>query len=84
MSVGHRSVCYPDLLSHRCSSQLCGSIGQLIIFKQNQYKGRDQTKSIQDQEDSALVKWVVIVPGKIEIIVACIKCSIWVAVLKLD
>ena len=83
VSVNHLSVCYPDLLSHRCSSQLCGSIGHLIVFKQNHYKGRDQTKSMQDQEDSALVKWVVIVPGKIEIIVARIKCLICLAVFKL-
>ena len=83
VSVNHLSVCYPDLLSHRCSSQLCGSIGHLIVFKQNHYKGRDQTKSMQDQEDSTLVKWVVIVPGKIEIIVARIKCLISLAVFKL-
>ena len=67
MSVDHLSVCYPDLLSHHCLSQLCGSIGHLIIFKQNYYKGRDQTTSIQDQEHSTLVKWAVIVPGKRQI-----------------
>ena len=56
VTVNRLPVCYPDLLSHSCSNQLCGSIDNLIIFKQSHSEGGDQTKLSQ--------KWLVIVPGK--------------------
>ena len=65
VSVNRLPVCYPDLLSHNCSSQLCGSIGHLIIFKESHSEDRDQTKPNQEcGEDGTLLKWVVVVPGK--------------------
>lgn len=60
VSVNCVPACYPDILSQRCSSQLCGSAGQLIVFKHNYHEERDQ-----DQDHCTLQKWAVIVPGKI-------------------
>ena len=65
VSVNRLPACYPDIISQRCSGRLCGSVGQLIVFKHNYYEERDQTKPNHGQDSCTLQKWTVIVPGKI-------------------
>ena len=57
---------YPDLLGQSSKSQLCGSIGSLIIFKDSQFAdGGDFPEADREREDSWSVKWVVLVPGTV-------------------
>lgn len=57
-------LCYPDLLSESSKSQLCGSIGSLIVFKQSQpADGFDLPKADREDDDYLPVKWFVLVPG---------------------
>ena len=63
MTVNRLRVCYPDLLSHACSTNLFGSIGHMIIFKQSPSEDHQHTTAGQECDDSTLSKWVVIAPG---------------------
>ena len=63
MTVNRLRVCYPDLLSHACSTKLCGSIGHMIIFKQSPSEDHQHRTAGQECDDSTPSKWIVIVPG---------------------
>ena len=60
------ALCYPDLLGQSSKSQLCGSIGSLIIFKESQFADCcDFPEADGECVDPWSVKWVVVVPGTV-------------------
>lgn len=60
------ALCYPDVLGQSSKSQLCGSIGSLIIFKESQFANCcDFPEADRECVGPWSVKWVVVVPGTV-------------------